>query len=121
MRLDVINLIIDLVVGEWYNLVSAQQIHVCVYTHLTHMYFLLTIYRVNTNFETFFRNKLRRKKKKYTQGFSWYANDFWAIELHSLKLARTGEIHYISLFCTSVNIVYKRNMSYIPLSTLCIT
>lgn len=63
MRLDVINLIIDLVVGEWYNLVSAQQIHVCVYTHLTHMYFLLTIYRVNTNFETFFRNKLRRKKR----------------------------------------------------------
>ena len=47
MRLDVINLIIDLIVGKWYNLVSTQQIHVFVCTNLTHMYFLLTIYRVN--------------------------------------------------------------------------
>lgn len=59
MRLDVINLIIDLVVGKLYNLINAQQVHVFVCTNLTHMYFLLTIYRVKANFETFFRNKLR--------------------------------------------------------------
>lgn len=59
MRLDVINLIIDLVVGKLYNLINAQQVHVFVCTNLIHMYFLLTIYRVKANFETFFRNKLR--------------------------------------------------------------